>query len=73
MKLRRPDFAYIGKKPCGCVVALTLDFGDKPTAQAVKEFIEDGLTIERVKFGTPEYNEMVDNLGCKCGKQEELF
>ena len=42
--------AYIGRKECGCVVAAVVDDPKykKDTAQSVAEFLEGGLTIERV-------------------------
>ncbi len=42
--------AYIGKKPCGCVVAATVDDGKTPkaTANDVRDFIRSGYTVERV-------------------------
>lgn len=45
---KRTDYSYIGRLPCGCVVAVTVDYGDKDTATDVAEFIKDGLTVERV-------------------------
>lgn len=42
------EHSYIGRASCGCVLAATVDEGDKRTAEAVAEFISDGLTIERV-------------------------
>ena len=42
------SFTYIGRKRCGCVVAMVVDLADKVTADAVAEFIKDGLVIERV-------------------------
>lgn len=44
----RPDHSYIGRRKCGCVIAITVDFGDKDTSVQVARFIADGLTVERV-------------------------
>jgi hypothetical protein len=49
-------FAYIGRKPCGCVVAVATDNSDQETAKAVHEFIVDSLTINRVSW--PEYRKI---------------
>lgn len=42
--------AYIGQKPCGCVVAAAVDIPEcrKETAKDVAEWIRSGLTVERV-------------------------
>ena len=48
--LERPKFVYVGRKSCGCCVALVTDFADKLTARSVAEFIESGLTIDRYSF-----------------------
>lgn len=54
----RPTHAYIGRKFCGCTVASYVDLTDgtksdrKFTANAVRDFILDGLTIERVPLET---------------------
>lgn len=44
----KPEYAYIGRLSCGCVVAVVADFGDKDTDRTVAEFIKNGLTVERV-------------------------
>lgn len=48
----KPEFAYIGRKPCGCVVAMMVDDPDrkhkKRTGKEVGSWIADGLNIERV-------------------------
>lgn len=44
---QRPTHVYIGRLPCGCAVALTNDTGDKYTAEAVKDFIKEGLSVNR--------------------------
>ncbi len=64
-KINRPTHAYIGRKPCGCVVCVCIDAHDKDTAKSVAEYIREGLAVERVPFGTPEYSEMINHLGCE--------
>ena len=40
---------YAGRDPeCGCIVACTIDTGDKTTADDVADFIRQGLTIDRM-------------------------
>lgn len=63
-------FAYIGKKPCGCIVAAVVDLAERKetTAQHVAEMIADGLTVERV---TCEY--VRQNMRrCTCGQAQQL-
>ena len=43
-------FVYVGRKPCGCAVGIVTDLGDDSTANAVAEFIRDGLTVNRVDW-----------------------
>ena len=49
-------FAYIGRKPCGCVVGVATDNSDQSTALHVYEFIQDGLTVSRISWA--EYLEI---------------
>lgn len=44
-------YCYIGRLPCGCTVAAHVDSGgkDKTLAQWLKDWINRGLTVERVK------------------------
>ena len=61
------QFAYVGRKACGCMVAATLDDPTWPKRMAtdVADFIKDGLTIERVSIETVR-----DQLrSCKCGSE----
>lgn len=46
----RPEYAYIGRKWCGCIVGCATDFGDKYTARWLSDFVKEGLTVERVKL-----------------------
>ena len=52
--------SYIGRKACGCIVAAVVDMQDhkKETAKAVRQFISDGLTIERVT-STPHFSHTI--------------
>ena len=54
--------SYIGRAECGCIVACCVDnpFHKKDTAEALSDFIKDGLTIERV---TVQF--VRENFGCK--------
>lgn len=40
-------FVYVGRKPCGCVVGIATDNRNRMTAEMVREFIQDGLTVTR--------------------------
>lgn len=42
--------AYIGKRACGCVLAVVIEIPgeQKFTAKSVSEFIKDGYAVERV-------------------------
>jgi hypothetical protein len=57
--LHKSTGVYIGRLECGCVMALTSDYGDKGTANNVREFIMDGMTVTRVSW--EEYRESVSN------------
>ena len=48
----RPEYSYIARKSCGCVVAVTHDYQDGDTGQIIGKWVRMGLTIERV---THEY------------------
>lgn len=56
------DMCYIGRKPCGCVVAAVVDDGKYPkrTAENVAEMICNGYTIERIECSHLELTR------CKC-------
>jgi hypothetical protein len=55
---------YVGRKPCGCIVAVVVDTQDKQTGKDVGKFIANGLAVERM---TNEAFEAV-KAGCACGK-----
>lgn len=40
---------YVGKKPCGCIVAAIADDGRdrERVATALRDWVRDGLTVER--------------------------
>lgn len=45
---KEPTHDYVGRRPCGCVMALAADLGDRYTADAVRDMIIHGGTVERV-------------------------
>jgi hypothetical protein len=57
--------AYIGRRPCGCVVAAVVDDGDDPkdVAKFVAELVRKGITVER---STVEDARKLLTGGCKC-------
>lgn len=67
------SFCYVGKAPCGCIQAICLDRGNKQTATDVAEFIEMGLTVERVTVDYGKANFMKDCDKCREPKQVEMF
>jgi hypothetical protein len=46
--------AYMGRRSCGCVVAITVDDPEykKDTAKEIGKWIRQGLAIERVSIET---------------------
>lgn len=50
--MRLATHLYIGRKACGCVVAVVNDEPDEPkwTAKEVANLIKSGLTVERISF-----------------------
>ena len=44
---KKPGFVYVGRAPCGCVVALVNDDANLHTARAVSDFIKSGLAVNR--------------------------
>lgn len=61
-------FAYVGKRPCGCVRAVTVDAADKLTAKDVSDFIRRGLAVERVPV---EDARTLLAAGARCGHKAE--
>ena len=41
------QFAYVARKPCGCVVGTVHDNRNKFTGEAVGDFISEGLAVTR--------------------------
>ena len=56
-KIEQATHCYIGRKACGCVVAVQVDTG-ADCAKDICGFIRDGLSIERVPLP------FVGKLGC---------
>ena len=56
--------AYIARKPCGCVVFVTVDDEryKQDTAKEIAECIREGLTVERVTCEAVRDGDF----GCKC-------
>ncbi|MDE2102427.1 MAG: hypothetical protein KGL39_34595 [Patescibacteria group bacterium] len=55
-------YLYLGRAPCGCIVAATVDYRNKSTADDVAEFIRDGYSVERIEGDRVK-------LGHTCGKR----
>lgn len=49
-RMSRPPDCYVGRLPCGCLVAWVHDNGQHPkeVAESVSEFIRNGYAVERV-------------------------
>lgn len=62
--------AYIGKKTCGCAVAVIVDnvLWKDSVASDVSQMILDGYTVERVTV--QESRRLVGP--CKCGQQQTM-
>lgn len=58
--------SYIGRLPCGCVVAAAVDIGGRQTGKAVSNFIAAGLSVERVPH---EYVQQHLTAKCPHGNQ----
>lgn len=63
--LPMPTHDYIGRKPCGCVVAVLADLPSQKqhTARMVAAFIRDGLAVERIALADLA---RYFPLGCRC-------
>ena len=73
-RITKATHDYIGRAPCGCIHAATVDCGDKDTAKTVAEYIRAGLAVERV----PHKGKWRDRFGrnceaCKRPLQKELI
>jgi len=62
------NMSYLGVKRCGCAVAVVFDNPEhaKDVRETVAEFMQDGLTIERVSRDVA-----VDRLSRDCSHREE--
>ena len=62
--------AYIGKLPCGCVVACVVDMPDhkKSTADDVAEFIREGYEVQRI-----EIRNGIQMATCRCKEKKLLM
>lgn len=72
----RPDFEYIARDNHGCLIGVCADMGDRWTANAVRDFIKDGLHVNR--YTLEEVKEILskEEMGCSqkpLQKQPELF
>lgn len=47
---KEPTHVYLARRPCGCVIGVTVDMADKATGRHVAEFIASGYAVERVDF-----------------------
>jgi len=67
-------FCYAGFAKCGCLVAGTVDSPqNKQVGQDVKEFIESGLTIERMELSRWKEFKLGHTDACKAinGRREQ--
>lgn len=71
IQMPRPTHCYIGRKKCGCVVAVVTDVPgwEKETGKSVAEFIADGLIIERTTIH--DYNAGLP-IGCKHSEPDPI-
>ncbi len=60
--ISKATHAYIGLKPCGCLVAVTLDLQDCGKKGFISECLANGYAVNRVLF--EEFQAM--KWGCKC-------
>jgi hypothetical protein len=71
----KPTHVYIGRKSCGCCVAVTVDLQDKYTGKSVGEFISGGLMVERITFD--DYRNFVCKessfMECPHGKEQMVM
>lgn len=78
MSDERPEYAYIGRADCGCVLASVVDFAEpkrlrKTTAQGVAEMINSGLHVERVKLVDVQLNWDCPHNEAKAAEQAVLL
>lgn len=60
---------YIGRMPCGCVVAVAIDDPQfkKHTAKSVADFIKEGYSVEHVNWDSVKH----EFGSCKCSKKDK--
>lgn len=71
LSIPKPEYDYVGRKPCGCCVAVVAEIpgNEKGTAKWVAGFIRDGLAVERIPHA--DFHKILP-LGCKCEPKPEL-
>jgi hypothetical protein len=64
--IAKATHVYVGRKPCGCIVAVVVDEPKYPkdTGKDVAAFIRRGYTVERITLEELRGRK----IGCKCGK-----
>jgi hypothetical protein len=69
----RPEFAYAGFAPCGCLVTLIADMPEHKSmvARECAKVIKDGDRLERLHHS--KVTELLETIGigCHCEKKEE--
>lgn len=48
----RKSWVYVARKDCGCIVGVATDNRDHTTGDHVRDFIADGLIVERIDWET---------------------
>jgi hypothetical protein len=64
--MMKETHVYVGRKPCGCVVAFHLDCADATTAHYVDQMKSDGLDVRRL----PREEARGTRLGCSHNEAE---
>lgn len=70
----RPTHAYIGRKPCGCVMAVASDTGEASMFQFLADAVEGGLKFEHVTWD--RYHEVCNEptfMACNHGQLKFKF
>ncbi len=68
-RIKAAEYEYGAYAPCGCLVGLCIDLGDRETAKSVAEWIKDGCHIER--FHRSELDKRLESgFGCKCEEKK---
>ena len=69
IKTERPTHAYIGRKPCGCVMAVASDTGDASMFDFLADATRRGLRFDHVTWD--EYHEICNEptfMACNHGQ-----